>query len=202
MGKQRSKWLYDVLFGYRLLKNASKVIALTPFEAQQYIDFGVPEEKIQIIPNGIDLSQYDNLLPNGSFKKKFDITEEMKIVLYLGRIHKIKGLDILVRAFANIVKELDDVKLVIIGPDDGYLRELETLIRLLEIPNNVQIVGYLSGKDKLAAGTVDADVYVLPSRYEIFGITVLESVACGTPIIITDVCGLADYFGDQVRYGC
>ncbi len=61
----------------------------------------------------------------------------------------------------------------------------------------MQIVGYLSGKDKLTA-YVDADVYVLPSRYEIFGITVLESVACGTPIIITDVCGLADYFGDKV----
>ncbi len=69
MGKQRLKWLYDVLFGYRLLKNASKVIALTPFEAQQYIDFGVPEEKIEIIPNGIDLSRYHNFCPK-AFQEK------------------------------------------------------------------------------------------------------------------------------------
>ena len=100
---------------------------------------GVPEEKIAIIPNGIDLSEYASLPPEGSFKKKFGIKEKEKIVLYLGRIHKIKGIDILVKAFANVIKKLDSVRLVVVGPDDGYLSELQALIKALRIEDNVLI---------------------------------------------------------------
>jgi len=70
MEKQRLKWVYDMCFGYRLLRDASSVIAFTQTEAQQYRDMGVPREKIEIIPNGIDLSEYESLPPKGSFKKK------------------------------------------------------------------------------------------------------------------------------------
>jgi glycosyltransferase involved in cell wall biosynthesis len=197
VAKKRLKWLYDVLFGYRLLRDASRVIALSRVEAEQYRRMGVPEEKIAIIPNGIDLSEYASLPPEGSFKKKFGIKEEEKIVLYLGRIHRIKGIDILVRAFADVVDTLDNVRLVIVGPDDGYLAELEALIKALKIENNMLISGPLYGRDKLEA-YVDADVYVLPSRYETSPMTVLESVACGTPVVLTEDCGIAEYFRDKV----
>ena len=197
MAKQRLKWIYDVLFGYRLLRDASKVIALSPTEAQQYRGMGVPEEKIEVIPNGIDLAEYADLPPKGSFRKKFSIDEDEKIVLYLGRIHRIKGIDILVKAFANVVEKLDDVKLVVVGPDDGYLGELEALIKALKIENDVLILGPLYGKDKLEA-YVDADMYVLPSRYEIWGMTALEAVACGTLVILTENCGIAEHFRDKV----
>lgn len=70
---RRLKWLYDVLFGYRLLRDASRVIALSRVEAEQYKAMGVPEEKIAIIPNGIDLSEYTSLLSKGSFKSKHNI---------------------------------------------------------------------------------------------------------------------------------
>jgi len=117
-------------------------------------------------------------------------------VLYLGRIHRIKGIDILVRAFAEVIEKLDNVSLVVVGPDDGYLGELEALIRVLKIENNVLIIGPLYGRDNLEA-YVDADVYVLPSRYEIWGITVFEAMACGTPIILTENCGIAEHFKDK-----
>ena len=197
MAKQRLKWIYDVLFGYRLLRGASKVIALSRMEAEQYRGMGVPEEKIAIIPNGIDLSEYTHLPPKGSFKKKFNIDEDEKIVLYLGRIHRVKGIDILVKAFANIVEKLDDVKLVVVGPDDGYLGELKALIKALKMTDNVLITGPFYGKDKLEA-YVDADVYVLPSRYETFPMTILEAVACRMPIILTENCGIMEYFRDRV----
>jgi glycosyltransferase involved in cell wall biosynthesis len=193
--KRFRQCLYDAVFGYRILKNASKVIALSRVEAEQYMAMGVPDEKIAIIPNGIDLSEYAVLPSKGVFRKKFGIDDE-KIVLYLGRIHRIKGVDVLVRAFANIVEKLDDAKLVVAGPDDGYLGELESLIKALKIEDKVLISGPLYGRDKLEA-YVDADVYVLPSRYEIFGMTVLESVACGTPVILTEDCGIAEYFRDK-----
>jgi len=196
-GKQRLKWIYDVLFGYRLLRDAAKVIALSWMEAEQYKGIGVPEEKIEVVPNGIDLSEYTNLPPKGWFKKKFGIDEDEKMVLYLGRIHKIKGIDILVKAFADVVGKLECVKLVVVGPDDGFLGELESLIKALRIEKNVLLLGPLYGRDKLEA-YVDADVYVLPSRYETFPMSVLEAVACGTPIILTEKCGIAEYLKDKV----
>ena len=187
----------DRFISEKIVRNASKVVALSRVEAEQYRGMGVPEEKIAVIPNGIDLSEYADLPPKGSFKKKFGIDEDEKIILYLGRIHRIKGLDVLVKAFANIVEKLDDVRLVVVGPNDGYLSELEALINALKIDDNVLISGPLYGKDKLEA-YVDADIYVLPSRYEIWGMTVLEAVACGTPIILSENCGIAEYFKDKV----
>ncbi len=143
------------------------------------------------------MSEYANLPLRGAFRKKFGIDENEKIVLYLGRIHRIKGLDILARAFSKVVKELDGVRLVAAGPDDGYLDELESLIRVLKIEDNVLIPGPLYGQDKLEA-YVDADLCVLPSRYDIWGMTVLEAIACGTPVIVTENCGIADYFTDKI----
>jgi len=117
-------------------------------------------------------------------------------VLFLGRIHKIKGIDILVKAFAKLIDKLDGVRLVIVGPDDGYLGELEALIKALKIEDSVLISGPLYGRDKLEA-YVDAYVYVLPSRYETFPMSILEAVACGTPLILTENCGIAEYFRDK-----
>lgn len=195
--KKMLKQVYDVFFGYRLLRNASKVIALTRMEANQYRSMGVPKKKIKIIPNGIDLSEYSNLPSTGSFKEKFGLDKNLRMVLYLGRIHRIKGIDILVEAFASVIENLDDVMLVVVGPDDGYLGELEALIKALNIEDKVIITGPMYGEDKLEA-YVDADVYVLPSRYETFPMTVLEALACGTPIILTENCGLSDLIRDNV----
>jgi len=193
MVKKRLKMVYDVFFGYRLLRDTSKVIALNKMEAEQYKRMGVPEEKIAVIPNGIDLSEYTELPPKGSFKKKFNIPEDKKIILYLGRIHKTKGIDFLVKAYAYLIKKMNfkDAILVIAGPDDGYLDEVKHLVQELDISNSVLFTGPLYGKDKISA-YVDSDVYVLPSRYEIWGMTVLEAYACGKPVIASKVGGLMD----------
>ena len=90
------------------------------------------KEKIAIIPNGIDLSEYADLPPKGSFKRKFGIEEDEKIVLYLGRIPRIKGLDILVKAFAKVIEKIEGVRLVVVGHDDGYLGKLVALIKALK----------------------------------------------------------------------
>jgi glycosyltransferase involved in cell wall biosynthesis len=193
--KRIAKIVLDKFVSGKIVQNASKIIALSQAETREYVDVGISQEKIAIIPNGTDLSEYADLPSKGVFRKKFGIDDE-KLVLYLGRIHRIKGVDILVRAFANIVEKLDDAKLVVAGPDDGYLGELKALIRALKIENKVLISGPLYGKDKLEA-YIDADVYVLPSRYETFPMSVLESMACGTPIILTENCGIAEYFRDK-----
>jgi glycosyltransferase involved in cell wall biosynthesis len=190
---QRLKWIYDIFFGYRLLRDASKVIALTRIEAEQYKRMAVPEEKIVIIPNGIDLSECAELPPKGAFKKKFNIPEDKKIILYLGRIHKIKGIDSLVKAYAYLINEMNfkDAVLVIAGPDDGYLGEVKSLVYGLGIAGSVLFTGPLYGRDKLEA-FVDSEIFVLPSRYETFPVTVLEVYACEKPVVASKVGGLKD----------
>jgi len=197
IGKRTLKQVYDNLWGYRILRDAAKVIALTPTEAEQYKTMGVSESKIEIIPNGIDLAEFENLPQKGTFRGKYDITYDQKIILYLGRIHQIKGLELLVKAFANLCRESDGAELVIAGPDDGYLASLKKLIADWGINDRILLTGPLYGRDKLEA-YIDADVYVLPSSYEIFGTTVLEALACGTPVICSEACGLAEVIDGQV----
>ncbi len=197
--KQTFKRLYDILLGYRLLKNASRVIALTPMEALQYKNIGVNQDRIEIVPNGINLSEFDTLLERGQFKRKFGLSDSQQIILCLGRIHKIKGLDLVVKAFAQLSKNFSEVRLVIAGPDDGYLPALKRLIKELNIGEKVILPGPVYGVGKLEA-YVDTDVYVLPSSYEIFGITVLEAMACGTPVITTDTCGIANWVNSHGGY--
>ena len=182
-----------MFFRNNILQKATKVVALNRFEADQYMRMGVPEEKIAIIPNGLDLSEYANLPPKGAFKSKFGIPEEKKIILYLGRIHKIKGIDFLIKAYAYLINDMHykEVLLVIAGPDDGYLKEAKSLASALGISKHVLFTGPLYGQDKLEA-YVDSDVVVLPSRYETFPMTILEAYACGKPVIASKVGGLED----------
>ena len=196
LSRQKLKYFYDFLWGKKLLHNTAKVIAVTKKEVEQYRDFDLPINKIEIIPNGINLSDFEQLPEPGIFRRKYNLAGDEKIILFLGRIDKTKGIDLLVKAFAKVLEKLSLVKLVIAGPDDGYLTSLKKLIVDLRINNKVLFTGPLYGEDKLKA-YVDADVYVLPSAYEIFGITVLEALACGTAVILTDRCGIADIIDGQ-----
>lgn len=189
-----NKWLksiYDIFVGNRLLKYAAKVIAVSSIEVKQYLDMGVPEEKIVLIPNSIDFPEYQKLPKKGVFKKKIGLVKNEKIILYVGRIHRIKGIDILVKAYSSLMSRLNNVKLVIVGPDDGYLSELLKLIKTMAIEESIIFVGALYGKSKIEA-YVDADVCVIPSRYEIWGIAALEAMACGRPVLATDMGGLKE----------
>ncbi|MFC1918895.1 glycosyltransferase [Chloroflexota bacterium] len=190
------KRIFDMVWGSQILQNAARVVAVTRTEAEQCRSMGINDDKISIIPHGIALPEYENLPPKGQFRKKYNLYDNQKVVLYLGRLHKTKGLDLLARAFARMLDNIKDVRLVITGPDDGYLRTLARLVKELKIEDHVLFTGPLYERDKLGA-YVDADVHVLPSKYEIFGITVLEALACGTPVIVTDRCGVADIIDRQ-----
>jgi glycosyltransferase involved in cell wall biosynthesis len=195
-------WLkraFDAVWGRHILKDAAKFIAVTRTEAEQYKSMGVSGDRIEIIPNGVDLSEFDNLPRKGEFRKKYGLPDDQRIVLFLGRINKIKGLDLLARAFADLSGSLKDLRLVIVGPDDGYLSSLKKLVAALGISDRVLFSGPLYGREKLEA-YVDAEVYVLPSTYEIFGITILEACACGTPVIMTDRCGITDIIKGQAGF--
>ena len=193
MGKKSIKWFYDSAFGYNILKQASKVIALTQAEAQQCKKMGVQENKIEIIPNGVDLTEFEKSVPHGVFRKKNGITEDKKIILFLGRLHAIKGIDVLIKAFVQLIhdREANDIVLVIAGPDDGYLTTIRSLVSQFNLQNKVVLVGPLYGKEKIEA-YVDADIFVLPSIYETFPNVVLENYACSKPVIASNVESMKD----------
>lgn len=198
IGKRFRKWLYDAIFGHRMLQGAAKVIALSEVEAKDYEKAGVPRRKIVIIPNGIRSSEFESLPSKGSFKEEFRIKKDTRIVLYLGRINRIKGLDFLVKAYARIVRNAKhNSKLVIIGPDDGYLHELQALVKSLGIEDGVMILGPLYGQRKLEAYS-DADVYVLPSRYETFPVGLLEAAACKKPVVASMVGAICEMIINDV----
>jgi glycosyltransferase involved in cell wall biosynthesis len=198
--RQGLKWMFDVLFGHRILKSASTVIALNHAEARQYRNMGVPERKIRIIPNGIDLSEYSTLPCKGCFKKKFNIPEDKKIVLYLGRIHETKGIDLLVRAHAYLSKSIkpNDVLLIVAGPDDGYFNQIKSLVDSLGMSGNVLFTGFINNEDKLRA-LVDAEVLVSPSFFG-FPITFLEACAVGVPIVSSNMGDTLDWIDNNVGY--
>jgi glycosyltransferase involved in cell wall biosynthesis len=190
------KKCYDLLWGYSILRDVSEVIASTKEEAKQLRKMGVIEDKITLVPNGINLSEYENLPEKGSFRKKYKIEKAEKLILYLGRLHKIKGIGLLIDSFSDLENKHSDIKLAIVGPDDGNLATLKKQIKYLGIDRKILLMGPLYGYDKISA-YVDCDVYVLPSFYESFGNTVLEACACGAPVIVTDRCGTADIIDNR-----
>ena len=194
------KKIFDFLFGYKIIKNSCKIIASSKIESEQYDKVFSSDKEIVYVPNGINLKEFKNLPKKGEFRKKYKIKDTEKIILYLGRIHKRKGLDLLVEVFSKLQKNLN-IKLVIVGPDDGYLNYLKNLVKNLKIGKKVIFPGPLFEKNKLEA-YVDADVFVLPSKdkYESFGNVVLESLACGTPVIVTNNCGVSEYLNSEVSY--
>jgi len=185
-GRRILKKTFIHFFGHSILKDARRVIALTEIEKKQYIEAGVPRSKIRIIPNAVSLSEFRDLPKKGTFKQKYSIRSDEKIVLFVGRIHKIKGLDLLIKAFSSLVKDINNIKLVIVGPDGGDLSRVKRSIASKKIEEKVLITGLLSGREKLSA-YVDADVFALSSYSEIFSMSILEACATGTPIVATDL---------------
>ena len=196
--KQMLKKIYDWVWGTKMLNAASTLIALTETEAEQYGEMGVYEDKIKIVPNGIDLSEYDNLPEKGEFRKKYLIRDNEKMILYLGRLHKSKGIDLLVKAFASLSKELNNIKLVLVGPDGGYQSALEEQVRALELGDKVIFTGFVKNDEKMMA-FVDANVFVTP-RFSGFPVTFLEACACGTPILTTNAGDKIDWIQDKIGF--
>lgn len=188
--------IYDEIFGKKVLRGASKVIAVSKIEALDYARFGVNEEKVVFIPNPIDIDEFSNHGTRGAFREKYNIDSDSKMILFMGRIHAIKGIDVLLYAFAKMIKDSKvNATLVVAGPDDGFLKKCIGIVKTYNI-SNVIFPGQLDDMERINA-YIDADVVVLPSRYETFPITILEAYACGKPVIASDVGGLRDLVIDK-----
>jgi glycosyltransferase involved in cell wall biosynthesis len=193
----RLKGLYHFVWGRRLLEGASTVIATSKQEAEELIAGGVPRAKIMQRRNGVEVpAEWPEA---GVFRKAHGITEDTKLVLFLGRLSAKKSPDLLLRAFAELLSRCTGMsaRLVFVGPDEGGVSaQLEQLAAQLGVRRKVQFTGPVFGVSKWAAYR-DADVFVLPSQNENFGNTVAEAVAAGTPVIVTEQCGIAPLLAER-----
>jgi len=191
------KRLYHGVWGKRLIGSASAVLATSEQEIEELVAGGISRTKVVMRRNGVEAPR--SWPEHGMFRRKLGISQETKLVLFLGRLSQKKSPDLLLRAFADLRKrfEASALKLVFAGPDEGGVRaQLEQLAAQRGVGADVQFAGPVFEQDKWAAYR-DADVFVLPSQNENFGNTAAEAVAAGTPVIVTEQCGIAPLLANE-----
>jgi glycosyltransferase involved in cell wall biosynthesis len=193
----RLKGLYHLVWGRQLFEGASAVIATSDQEVEELAAGGVPGAKIVMRRNGVETPE--SWPEPETFRRTYAVPQEAKLVLFLGRLSVKKSPDLLMQAFARLPEQLGGktLRLVFAGPDEGGVTEqLERLASQLGIRTRVQFVGAVFGVNKWSAYR-DADVFVLPSQNENFGNTAAEAVAAGTPVIVTEKCGISPLLADE-----
>ncbi len=162
------------------------VIQVNPSQSSWLVDYGFDSSKIVFIPNGIDVSILKDVRYN-DFLKKYNLNNKF-ILSYVGRIHKYKGLDNVVKVMPDLLKINNDIVFVIFGQDGDFIDQLNVLVRNLKLQDSIRII---IGKDdsekfKLLQAS---EIYIFPSEWEAFGITVLEAMAKKNVIISTKTEG-------------
>lgn len=192
------KQIYNFVVGKKIIQNASMCIAVTPDETDSFISYGVNQNKVHVIPNGI--SETDFLAKDDeNFREKFGLGAR-PFILFVGRLNLIKGPDLLLKAFNEIKDDFPGVDLAFVGPDGGMLAELKGFVKAMAIEHRVHFLGYVGGKEKSHAYHA-AQLLAIPSRHEAMSIVVLEAGVSGTPVLLTDQCGfnqVADVGGGWV----
>jgi glycosyltransferase involved in cell wall biosynthesis len=192
----RNLWLkrmYHRLWGTKMLAGASAVLATADQEQAELVSGGIAKEKIILRRNGVEVPAV--FQPPGRFREALRIPGKAKLILYLGRLSQKKSPDLLLEAFASLAAHKTGgdapVHLAFVGPDEsGMLARLRRMAAEKSVGERVHFSGPLRGESKWAAYR-DADIFALPSQNENFGNTAGEAVAAGTPVIVTEHCGIA-----------
>lgn len=178
------KRLYERWFDLPNL-HAAGAIHYTAEEERERASFLGLKAPSFVVPNGLDWTRYRELPARGALRARWGLGEA-PVVLFLGRLHFKKGLDLLIPAFDALRRRVADVQLVIAGPEnDNYGQQVRGWVRERGLEAAVHFVGPLHGADVMQA-YVDADVFALPSYTENFGMTVVEAMACACPVVVSD----------------
>jgi len=190
-GRSRLKVGWDKMLSAGVALRIDHVIALVEPELEDvqtlWQTFGrrqIPTQ-FSIIPNGIHLDDFSNLPPADDFREKYGL-DDAPTVLFMGRLQQRKGVDILVKAFQ--LADVQDSRLLIVGPDEGML---DTVRALTDGDERIVITGYLGGDDRLKALSA-SDVFVLPAIGEGLSMAVLEAMGAGLPVILSHGCNMTD----------
>ncbi|MBL7144465.1 MAG: glycosyltransferase [Phycisphaerae bacterium] len=193
------KLLWWFALDRKLYKHAASVIALTKAEVKQIKSMGV-KSRIEQIPIGANVDQLKIKTPQAELERKFPQLTGRPIVLFLSRIESIKGVDLLVKSFAEVHVRVPDAILVIAGPHETqYARKIRDLIRDIRLSDSVILTGEVTSEDK-AALLNRASVFCLTSHGEGLPAVVLEAMYCRTPVVISQGCNLPEV--EHAQAGC
>jgi glycosyltransferase involved in cell wall biosynthesis len=184
---RQSKWkkrIAGMFWENENLRRAACIRVTSQGELKTLRDLGF-KTPVAVIPNGVDVSDFANLPSREEARRSLPQLNGQKLLFFLSRVHPKKGLPMLLRVWKSLGALRDDWMLLIAGPDEyDQTRELEQMIRELDLKKSVTLSGPLFNEEKLAAYAL-ADLFVLPSYSENFGIAVAEALASGLPVITT-----------------
>ena len=184
------------------LKGVKHAIAVSAKTKLDWVNNGFKAEKIDVVHNGINVEAY-NLEDLAVVRKKWHISEDIRVVSYIGRIDKEKGLETLLKAFALLLKTDDNIRLLIAGKPllqgEEYKKELDQVVIDLGMEKHVSFLGHVTDT---ASVYQLSDVTVLPSLWsEPFGRTIIESMACGTPVVASRTGGIPEILTGEFQCG-
>jgi glycosyltransferase involved in cell wall biosynthesis len=200
--KAWKKLPYYYLIAKRDLKGAAAVHYTTTDEAEKTHSALGLKNKALVIPNGIDIKDYEIRANVDGLRERYPYLKDKKVILFLSRINWKKGLDILVSAYSKLIRERNNLHLLIAGNDEeGYKEKVKEFIKShglnyidsesgsMEYDAQVTFTGMLTGKEKLEV-LAGSDIFVLPSYSENFGVAIVEAMACGLPVVISNKVGI------------
>jgi glycosyltransferase involved in cell wall biosynthesis len=182
-----AKQIFDATAGRGYLEGAARVLAVSEAERVQLSALGVAEHRIAVLPNPIDLSEFDPAPDGRRFRQRHGLGD-MPVVLLLAKLTPRKGADVALRAFEKVGHR--DARFVIAGSDMGSGLTTEAL----KNSSRVMFVGLLEGRDRLDA-LAAANVVLYPSRHEVFGLVPLEALLCASPVIVCNDSGAGELIG-------
>lgn len=193
--KALKKKVYTALVERKNLRRAACLHALSRPEVG-HLRAAAPRTPIALVPNGVDLRPFDGLLPRAELEAIFPELRGKFVLLFFGRLHVKKGLDLLAKALCAVAADRPDVHLLLAGNDDGALAGFRAAIAALEMDDRVTYAGHVSGERARRVWGA-ADAFVLPSYSEGFSMAVLEALAARLPVVVTTAC----HFPELTRAG-
>jgi glycosyltransferase involved in cell wall biosynthesis len=183
------KRIYISLIEKPIMRKATALIALTQDEVVSFRRLGI-NTPCHIVPNGVDVRNF-RLMPRSDSDLKIEISAEAKVILFLGRLHPTKGVDVLVEAFFQIAAIHPEAWLILAGPDEhAAASQLKEQVKQKGLSERVILTGMVLDEQK-ADLLARADVFVLPSTGEGQSMAIMEALASGTPVVISPECNFS-----------
>jgi glycosyltransferase involved in cell wall biosynthesis len=183
-GRSSLKKAFEAVAGPRLRRATTEAVALNETERNLYEGIGIKPAQVRVIPTAVEYPPGRPGADTQSFHKFLGVDPTTKLVLYLGRLHRTKGIELLVEAFGMLLREHPDLVLAMVGPDDGYRARIEALVRRLSLCRNVLITGFVASEMRMSA-LEESELLVVPS-FQGFPVTILEAWSVATPVVTTE----------------
>jgi glycosyltransferase involved in cell wall biosynthesis len=191
--KALKKKVYTALIEGKNLRRASCLHALSRPEIG-HLRAIAPGTPVCFVPNGVDLAPLGDLPPRTRLESEFPELAGKFLLLFFGRLHAKKGLDLLAQSFAEIHSDYPDLHLLLAGKDDGALAPFLRRITDAGLASRVTWVGHVAGERARQVWGA-ADAFILPSYSEGFSMAILEALACRLPVVITTACHFPELSG-------